>query len=95
MYNGILVDHFNGKRAADDPEVRLQFRWIKEQAQIHWEKVYGDNSVARLKVTPENIEEDYINNARLTAKIQRGMKKFMRVVLVILVAVLVYLVMNR
>jgi hypothetical protein len=67
MYNRqILADHFNGKRAADDPEVQRDFRLLKEQAQIDWNAMYaGKDTRIDTRTTVESIEEDYIYNAQL------------------------------
>jgi len=67
----ILVDHFNGKRAADDPEVQKQFRLLRQQAELDWKEMYAGKNTS---FTPENIAEDYIYNAQLTAKTQGKLK---------------------
>jgi len=40
----ILVDHFKGKRRADDPEVQREFQRLRQQAQIDWEEMYAGNA---------------------------------------------------
>jgi hypothetical protein len=99
MYNRqILADHFNGKRAADDPEVQRDFRLLKEQAQIDWNAMYaGKDTRIDTRTTVESIEEDYIYNAQLVAKTQRTMKKvkIVAVLIVCAVAALVYALINR
>ena len=85
----ILVDHFKGKRSADDPEVQRQFQLLRQQAEIDWKRMYaGGNTQA----TPENIAEDYINNAKVTADTQRKLKriKLIAVLAVVMVSVLIY-----
>ena len=73
LYNKqILVDHFKGKRSADDPKVQREFQLLRQQAEIDWKEMYaGKNTQA----TSENIAEDYINNAKLTADTQRTLKR--------------------
>jgi hypothetical protein len=53
----VLVDHFNGTRAADDPEVQREFRLLREQAEIDWKARYAGKDT---RTTVESIEEDYI-----------------------------------
>jgi hypothetical protein len=69
LYNKqILVDYFKGKRSGADPEVEQQFQRLREQAEIDWKEMYaGKNS----RATPENMAEDYIDNAKATANTQR------------------------
>jgi hypothetical protein len=56
MYNRqILADHFNGKRAADDPEVQREFQLLKEQAELDWKAMYAG---ADARETPESIAKD-------------------------------------
>jgi hypothetical protein len=90
LYNKqILVDHFKGKRSADDPKVQREFQLLRQQAEIDWKEMYaGKNS----RATPENIAEDYINNAKATADTQRTMKKIklIAVLAVVAVGVLIY-----
>src|SRR5271166_233721 len=89
----ILVDHFDGKRAADDPEVQRQFRLLKEQAQIDWNDMYADKATRiDTRTTPESIEQDHIYNAQSVAKTQRTMRKIklVAVLAVLVVAALVY-----
>jgi hypothetical protein len=73
LYNlQILVDHFKGKRSAVDPEVQRQFHLLRQQAENDWKEMYaGKNTQA----TPENMAEDYIHNAKLTADTQRKLTK--------------------
>ena len=89
MYNKqILVDHFKGKRSADDPKVQREFQLLRQQAEIDWNEMYaGKNTQA----TPENIAEDYIYNAKLTANTQRTLKK-VKLILVLALAVVVVLI---
>lgn len=94
LYNKqILVDHFKGKRSADDPKVQREFQLLRQQAEIDWKEMYaGKNTQA----TPKNIAEDYINNAKLTADTQRTLKriKLIAVLAVVVVIVLIY-ALNR
>ena len=85
-----LADHFNGKRAADDPEVQRQFRLLKQQAQLDWSETY---SCKDARVTAQSIEEDYIYNAKAYAKTQRDLGKIRKIaILTILAAIaLIYL----
>jgi len=90
MYNRqILVDHFNGKRGANDPELQREFLLLKKQAEIDWKEMYSGKNTS---VTVESIEEDYIYNAQLTAKTQRTLKtiKLIAALAVLAVAALVY-----
>jgi hypothetical protein len=84
MYNKqIIVDYYNGKCPADDPELQRQFLLLKEQAALDWEEMYaGKDSPA----TVESIIEDYIYNAKLTARTQRTLKKI-KIVIVAGIAV--------
>lgn len=90
MYNKqILVDHFKGKSSANDPKVQREFQLLRQQAEIDWNEMYaGKNSQA----TPKNIAEDYINNAKTTADMQRMWKriKVIAVLAVVVVGVLIY-----
>ena len=85
MYNKqILVDHFKGKRGADDPEVQREFQLLRQQAEIDWKEMYaGKNS----RATPENIAEDYIYNAKLTADTERKLQRIKIIVVLAVVAV--------
>ena len=90
MYNKqILVDHFKGKRSADDPQVQRELQLLRQQAEIDWTEMYAGKNT---RATPENIGEDYINNAKLTADTQRTMKKIklIAVLAVVVVGVLIY-----
>lgn len=80
----ILVDHFNGKRSANDPEVQREFRLLKQKAEIDWREMYAGEDTP---VTAESIAEDYINNARRTAKSQRTLKKMKFVAALVVLAV--------
>ena len=86
MYNKqILVDHFKGKRRADDPEVQREFQLLRQQAELDWKKMYaGKNTQA----TPENMAEDYIYNAKLTADMQRKWTKMKWIALFVGLAVI-------
>jgi hypothetical protein len=90
LYNiQILVDHFKGKCSADDPKVQREFRLLRQQAEVDWKEMYaGKNTQA----TAQNIAEDYINNAKLTANTQRSLKriKLIAVLAVVVVSVLIY-----
>ena len=84
LYNKeILVDHFKGKRSANDPKVQREFQLLKQQAEIDWTEMYAGKNT---KATPEIIAEDYISNAKLTADTQRKLK---RIKLIALLAVVV------
>jgi hypothetical protein len=77
------VDHFKGKRSADDPKVQREFQLLRQQAEIDWKEMYaGKNTQA----TPKNIAEDYINNAKLIADTQRTLKRI-KLIAVLIVAV--------
>jgi hypothetical protein len=82
----ILVDYYNGKRSADDPEVKTEFRLLKQQAEIDWKDMYAAKNTS---VTAESIEEDYIYNDQLTAKTQRKLKVISRIVGLAILAILV------
>jgi hypothetical protein len=90
LYNKqILADHFKGKRSADDSKVQREFQLLRQQAENDWKEMYaGKNSQA----TPENIAEDYINNAKATADMQRMWKriKVIAVLAIVVVGVLFY-----
>ena len=90
----ILVDHFNGKRPPDDPEVKREFRLLREQAEIDWKAMYAGKET---RTTVESIEQDYIYNAWLTAKTQRTMKriKWIAAFAVLAVIALVYALTHR
>jgi len=78
------VDHFNGKRGAADPEVQRQFRLLRQQAEIDWKEMYaGKNTPA----TVESIKEDYIYNAKLTAKTQRTLRRIKWIAAFVILAV--------
>jgi hypothetical protein len=79
----ILVDHFKGKRSADDPEVQREFQRLRQQAQIDWEEMYAGKNRPE---TPENMAEDYIYNAKLTAETQRKLTKIKWIALLIVFA---------
>jgi hypothetical protein len=64
----ILVDYFNGQRTLDDPKVQREFLLLKRQAELDWEKMYAGKDRPE---TPETIAEDYVYNAKLTAKTER------------------------
>ena len=94
MYNKqVLVDHFNGKRGIDDPEVQREFLLLKQQAEIDWKEMYAGNDT---RVTAKSIADDYIYNAQLTAKTQRTLNKIKLIVVIagLAVAALVY-ALNR
>ncbi len=85
----IIVDHFNGKITADDPKLKQQLQLLKQQAEDDWIEIYsGKKTLA----TPENIAEDYIGNAKLTARTQRILKRIKLIALlsVVLLGALVY-----
>jgi hypothetical protein len=89
LYNKqILADHFKGKRSADDLKVQREFQLLRQQAENDWKEMYaGKNTQA----TPENIAEDYINNAKATADMQRMWKRIKLIaVLAVVVGVLIY-----
>ncbi len=90
----ILVDHFNGKRPPDDPEVKREFRLLREQADIDWKAMYAGKET---RTTVESIEQDYIYNAWLTAKTQRTLKriKWIAAFAVLAVIALVYALTHR
>jgi len=86
MYNKqILVDHFKGKRSADNPEVQRQFQLLKQQAEIDWKEIYAGEDT---RATPENMAEDYIYNAKLTADTQRKLTKVKWIALLVVLAVI-------
>jgi hypothetical protein len=90
LYNlQILVDHFKGKRGADDPEVQRQFQLLRQQAEIDGKRMYAGKIT---QATPENIAEDYINIAKATVDTQRKLKriKLIAVLAVVVVGVLIY-----
>lgn len=69
MYNRqVLVDYVNGKRAVSDPDVKREFILLKKQAEIDYNEMYAGRNTPE---TPENIAEDYIDNVKLIARIQR------------------------
>jgi hypothetical protein len=90
----ILADYFNGKRAANYPEVQREFQLLKEAAEIDWKRMYAGKDT---RTTVESIEEDYIYNVQLIAKTQRTMKriKWIAVVAVLALAALVYALIHR
>jgi hypothetical protein len=83
----ILVDHFKGKRSADDPEVQREFQRLRQQAQIDWEEMYAGKNRPE---TPENMAEDYIYNAKLTADTQRKLAKIKWIALFVALAVIAW-----
>ena len=90
LYNiQILVDHFNGNRSADDPQVKQELQLLRQQAAIDWKEMYSGKPT---QATPDNIAEDYINNAKLTASTERTLKriKLVAVLAVVLIGVLFY-----
>jgi hypothetical protein len=85
LYNlQILVDHFKGKRSAADPEVQRQFQLLRQQAENDWKELYAGKNT---KATPENMAEDYIHNAKLTAETQGKLTKIKWIALFIVLAV--------
>jgi hypothetical protein len=87
MYNKqILADHFKGKRSADDPEVHQEFQLLRQQPEIDWREKYAGKNT---QVTPENMAEDYIYNAKLTADMQRKWTKVKWISLFVVLAVIV------
>jgi hypothetical protein len=65
------------------------FQLLRQQAENDWKEMYaGKNSQA----TPENIAEDYINNAKATADMQRRRKKIklIAVLAIVVIGVLFY-----
>jgi hypothetical protein len=92
MYNKqVLVDHFKGKRSADDPEVERQFRLLRQQAEIDWNEMYAGKNT---KITPQSIAEDYIGNAKGTADVQRKFQKIKIIAGFIVVAVILFLLLK-
>ncbi len=88
MYNRqILVEHFQGKRSADDPAVKREFELLRKQAEIDYDAMYAGKRPR--EQTVNEIEEDYIYNAQLTAKTQRTLSKIKYLVLLVLVAIAV------
>lgn len=83
------MDHFTGKRSADDPQVKQELQLLKQQAAIDWKEMYSGKPT---QATPENIAEDYINNAKLTASTERTLKRIKLIVAlaVVLAGVLFY-----
>ncbi len=76
MYNRqILVDYFKGKRTINDGEVRRELRSLKWQAKIDWRQMYAGKGTPE---TPENIAEDYIYNAQLTARTERDLDRLVQ-----------------
>jgi hypothetical protein len=89
LYNlQILVDHFKGN-AVPTILVERELQLLRQQAEIDWKEMYAGKNT---KATPENIAEDYINNAKLTARTQRILKrtKLIAVLAVVVVGVLIY-----
>ena len=87
----ILVDHFKGKRRADDPEVQREFQRLRQQAQIDWEEMYAGKNRPE---TPGNMAEDYIYNAKLTAETQRKLAKIKWITLFVVLAVIAFWFMH-
>jgi hypothetical protein len=83
----ILVDHFKGKRSADDPEVQREFQRLRRQAEIDWQEIYAGKNT---RATPENMAEDYIYNAKLTAETQRKLTKIKWIALLVVLAVIAW-----
>jgi hypothetical protein len=56
MYNRqILVEHFDGKRRLDDPELQRQFSLLREQATIDWTRMYdGKDGTITVDDLPNN-----------------------------------------
>jgi hypothetical protein len=72
MYNRqILVEHFDGKRRLDDPELQRQFSLLREQAAIDWTRMYDGKDDT---ITVDDIAEQYLQNARLAARTQRQLR---------------------
>jgi hypothetical protein len=87
LYNKqILMDHFKGKRSAPDPKVRREFQLLRQQAEIDWKEMHSGKNT---KATPENIAEDYIHNAKLTADTQRKLRKMKWIALFFVVGLVV------
>lgn len=90
LYNiNILVDHFNGKLSADDPAVHREFQLLRQQAEVDWIEMCSGKPT---QATPENIADDYIANAKLTAKSQLVLKKLklIAILAIVVVGILIY-----
>lgn len=84
---------FKGKRSANDPEVQRQFQLLRKQAEIDWTEMYAGKST---QATTENIAEDYIYNAKLTADTQRKLARMKLIGLfIVLAAIALVYVLNK
>lgn len=81
----VLVDHFNGKRPADDPDVRRQFLLLRQQAEVDWRETYAGKDT---RTTVDIIEEDYVYNARMVAKTQRKFRMGKWIVAIVILVIL-------
>jgi hypothetical protein len=96
LYNTqILVEHFSGKLSANDPKVQREFQLLRQQAEMDWKKMYAGKTT---QATPDNIAEDYINNAKLAVRVQRTQKRIKLIAVLALAAVvgvLIYALTSR
>jgi hypothetical protein len=67
----ILIEHFDGSRRLDGPELLRQFELLREQAISDWKQKYAGKDDT---MTVYDIEEDYLNKLRLAADTQRKLK---------------------
>jgi hypothetical protein len=72
MFNRrVLIEHFDGRRRLDDPELLRQFELLREQAISDWKQKYAGKDDT---TTVYDIEEDYLKKLRLAAHTQRKLR---------------------
>jgi hypothetical protein len=87
MFNRrILIEHFDGRRRLDDPELQRQFELLREQATIDWARTYAGKGYP---VTVDDLVEDYLENARWAARTQRKLRLAALIVVVTILAITV------
>jgi hypothetical protein len=93
MYNRrILIEHFDGRRRLDDPELLRQFELLREQAISDWKQKYAGKDDT---ITVDDIEEDYLNKLRLAAHTQRQLRLAALIVVGTIIAITVAAVIVR
>jgi hypothetical protein len=72
MYNRrILIEHFDGRRRLDDPELLRQLELLREQATRDWKQKYAGKDDT---ISVDDIEEDYLRALRSAAQTQRKLR---------------------
>jgi hypothetical protein len=84
MFNRrVLIEHFDGRRRLDDPELLRQFELLREQAINDWKQKYAGKDDT---MTVHDVEEDYLSNLRLAAQTQRKLRLAVLIVIGTIIA---------